>query len=104
MIAEYFLFEGEPTVVTKTVIFRHTAETEAIWQRVWKVRGMPTGNAAWADILNRLDEATQSKLEGKSLQKYLAGELTRAEWKNACIAYHQVRKNADAPDEQAVLA
>jgi hypothetical protein len=65
---------------------------------------MPTGNAAWADIIFRLDEATQSKLEGEALQKYLAGELTRAEWKNACITPHRARKNADAPVEQAVLA
>ena len=68
-----------------------------------QLRGMPTGNAAWADILNRLDEATQSKLEGKSLQKYLAGELTRAEWKNACVTYHQVTKNADAPSSKRCL-
>jgi hypothetical protein len=95
MIAEYFLFEGELSVVTKTVIFRHTGETEAIWQRVSKLRGMPTGNAAWADLLNRLDESAQSKLEGEALEKYLAGELTRAEWGRACVSY-QLRKKAAA--------
>jgi hypothetical protein len=90
-------------VTTKQIVFRGTEQTVAIWHRLAQLRGMPTGNAAWADILNRLDEATQSKLKGESLQKYLAGELTRAEWKNACVAYHQVPKNADAPVEQAVL-
>ena len=82
-------------MTTKQIVFRGTEQMVAIWHRLAQLRGMPTGNAAWADLLNRLDESAQSKLEGEALEKYLAGELTRAEWGRACVSY-QLRKKAAA--------